>query len=183
MREDALAALAADESFIGWTYSIDYDTALVMTNDAWKHSVGGVPQNCFLVAAPFQQSNYGDAPADSRTAVLLRVVGTASLPLADDMLRTRIDHLQRQRGQLVDQLDAVTAKQLQTGGLHCHVLGTFFRDDEGSLRLGSDIETFSVAESLMVFRPRREALHTIVNYIDPDSARQAIEQISRAQRR
>ena len=55
---DPLARLARTDCFVGWVYSIDYQSALVMTNDLWKAEVGGVPQNCFLTAAPFLAQTY-----------------------------------------------------------------------------------------------------------------------------
>jgi len=53
MSNDPLVRLLQAENFIGWTYAIDYDTALVMTNDLWKARVLGIPHNCFLLAATF----------------------------------------------------------------------------------------------------------------------------------
>ena len=105
---------------------------------------------------------------------MLRVVGTAQLPAADDLIATRIDHFQRQRERTVQALDALTHNQLQHGGLECHILGTFYIDRDGELRLGSDVESFSAAGNLNVFRPRGEALASIVNFLDPDLRRRSL---------
>lgn len=171
---DPLARLAATSSFIGWIYSIDYASAQVMTNDLWKEEVGGVPLNAFLTAAPFLSETYAETPAVDRSVLLLRVVGTSKLPLADDLVATRIDHFQRQTGRVVDALDVLTQNQLQHHGLECTILGTFYIDRDGELRLGSDIESFAAAGNLNVFRPTAESLSLIVNYLDPDVRRRAL---------
>jgi hypothetical protein len=170
---DHLARLAHAENFVGWVYSIDYESAQVMTNDLWKADVGGVPQNCFLTAAPFLADAYASTAEDDRYVLLLRVVGTTRLPATDDLIATRIDHFQRQRDRTLKALDDITQNQLQHGGLACHVLGTFYVGHDGELRLGSDIESFAAAGDLYVFRPRGQALATIVNFLDPDTRQRA----------
>ena len=35
---DELFQLIQKENFVGWVFSLDYDNALVVTNDAWKYS-------------------------------------------------------------------------------------------------------------------------------------------------
>lgn len=47
MAADKLCTLIQKENFIGWIYSLDYDNALVVTNDAWKNQVKGIPHNSF----------------------------------------------------------------------------------------------------------------------------------------
>ena len=54
---DPLLKLIQEENFIGWIYSIDYDSALVVTNDLWKSNVNGVPHNSFLVASSINPNN------------------------------------------------------------------------------------------------------------------------------
>jgi hypothetical protein len=175
---DPLARLAEPDSFVGWVYSIDYESALVMTNDLWKDDVGGVPQNSFLTAASYTSATYSNTPEADRAVLLLRVVGTAKLPAADDMIATRIDHFQRQTGRELRQLDALTQNQLQHHALECHILGTFYLDRAGDLRLGSDVETFSAAGDLNVFRPSGDELELVVNYIDPDVQRRASRELT-----
>ena len=170
---EPLATLARTGDFVGWVFSIDYESALVMTNDLWKDDVGGVPQNAFLTASTFFDETYAASAAADRAVLLLRVVGTSRLPAADDLIATRIDHFQRQTGRQLTTLDPLTQNQLQHHGLQCNILGTFYIDRADELRLGSDIESFAAAGSLNVFRPRKDALETIVNYLDPDVRRRA----------
>jgi hypothetical protein len=178
MQSDPLVKLVQEENFVGWVYSIDYDSALVMTNDLWKVRALGIPHNCFLIATAFKPEQFSQVPVGEREAILLRVVGTCKLPQDDDIVRTKVDYFQDQTGIFgvsgVNEFDDLTQGQLQFGGLSCRVLGTFYTEG-GELHLGSDIESFATAARLNVYRPRGAALHTIVNYVDPIRRRTAIE--------
>ena len=96
LSNDPLLKLIQEENFIGWIYSIDYDSALVVTNDLWKSKVNGVPHNSFLVASSINPNNYSSATQMDKEVILLRVVGTCKLPQDDDMIRTKIDNYQNQ---------------------------------------------------------------------------------------
>jgi len=177
MRLDNLGQLIQTENFVGWTYSIDYEYALVMTNDLWKARALGIPNNCFLVAATFNPDEFGTAPIEDQEVILLRVVGSAKLPQDDDMVRTKIDYFKERRDVFETngrEIDDITQNELQFGGLKCRILGTFYVDD-GDLWLGSDIESFSSATRLNVYRPHGDALKIIVNYVDPIRRRAAEE--------
>ncbi len=170
LRDTPLARLIQKENFIGWVYSIDYEQALIMTNDLWKARVKGVPLNSFLLAASFDPDNLQSASEREREVILLRVTGSTKLPQDDDMVRTKIDHFQEQRGISADagrrDYDDITLNQIQFGGLSCRVLGTFYlRDDK--LQLGSDLESFAASTRLITYRPQGRALEMIVNYVDP----------------
>lgn len=175
LKSDPLIQLIQKENFVGWTYSIDYQRALVMTNDLWKFKALGIPHNCFLLATTFEPESYAKTPDAEKEVLLLRVVGSCKLPQDDDLVRTRIDHFQGQPDQSNPRdYDEITQNQMQFGGLDCRVLGTFYTS-KGDLWLGSDLESFAVASRLKVFRPRREALEIIVNYVDPMRRQKAKE--------
>lgn len=183
LMHDPLAKLIQSENFIGWTYSIDYEYALVMTNDLWKAQALGVPHNCFLIATSIDPNHFSQTPEEDKEIILLRVLGSTKLPQDDDLVRTKIDFFQQRSsvyGNNVErEIDDITQNQLQFGGLQCRVLGTFFTDD-GELWLGSDLESFATAARLNVYRPHGEALRTIVNYVDPirrNAAREAAIQV------
>lgn len=182
LRKEALVSLVQPDYFVGWTYSIDYEHALVMTNDLWKAQALGIPHNCFLVAAAFNPDEFSAAPEVDREVILLRVLSSARLPQDDDLVRTKIDFFQQRTGIFETEerrdIDDITLNQLQFGGLKCRVLGTFFTSD-GELWLGSDIESFATAARLNVYRPHGEALATIVNYVDPIRRRSAKEDAQR----
>lgn len=182
LRADVLPQLIQPNNFIGWTYSIDYEYAFVMTNDLWKYQALGIPHNCFLIATALNPESLANAPDVDKEIVLLRVIGSAKLPQDDDLVRTKIDFFKDQKsifGTPDRQMDDVTQNELQFGGLKCRVLGTFFMDD-GDLWLGSDLESFATAARLNVYRPHGAALDTIVNYVDPirrRGARETAEQL------
>ena len=93
---DELCSLVQKENFIGWVYSLDYDNAMIVTNDDWKNNVNGVPHNSFLVATSFSPDQYANSDEIEREVVLLRVVGTCKLPQDDDAIKTKIDNYQNQ---------------------------------------------------------------------------------------
>lgn len=178
LSSDPLAKLIQPENFIGWSYSIDYEYALIMTNDLWKAKALGVPHNCFLLATSIDPNNFGQTPEEDKEIILLRVLGSTKLPQDDDLVRTKIDFFQQRTSVFGNdterEIDDITRNQLQFGGLQCRVLGTFYTF-EGELWLGSDIESFATASKLNVYRPHGGALNTIVNYIDPIRKKDARE--------
>ena len=167
---DALFQLIQRDNFVGWVFSLDYDNALVVTNDAWKYAVKGIPHNAFLLASTFTPDNYADVDEIDREVILLRVMGTCKLPQDDDAIKTKLDNYQNLTelypAQGREDFDAITKNKLQFGGLTCRVLGTFYMKNN-ELNLGSDIETFSVSMRMGVYLPKGKALETIVNYVDP----------------
>ena len=172
-----LAQLAQKENFVGWVYSIDYQNALVVTNDEWKYRVKGIPHNAFLIATAFDPDRFSDTLEADREIILLRVIGSCKLPQDDDMIRTKIDNYQNQTSVYLEDaekdFDSITKNKIQFGGLNCRVLGTFYMKDN-VLNLGSDIESFSVSMRLSVFIPKGKSLETIVNYVDPIRRERAI---------
>lgn len=167
---DPLMTLIQEENFVGWVYNIDYDVAYVLTSDLWKARVLGIPHNCFLVASAMRPNEFELSTPEEREVILLRVVGSCKLPQDDDMIKTKIDHFLQQTGPNINQniqgYDALTQNYVQLSGLECRVLGTFY-NREGTLCLGSDLENFYNGLHLTVYRPRGDALRTIVNYVDP----------------
>jgi len=184
MKRTALVSLVQKDCFVGWVYGIDYDTAKIMTNDLWKAQVNGIPHNSFLVATAFDPDRFSSAAPADQEVILLRVIGTCKLPQDDDLVRTRIDHFQRQKGihprdsDNDYDYDDLTRNQLQFGGLECRILGTFYAK-EGELYLGSDLESFAVATSLSAYRPQGDALCRIVNHINPLQRSRAVEDARR----
>jgi len=178
MKNDQLAKLIQPENFVGWTFSIDYEYALVMTNDLWKAQALGIPHNCFLIATTINPAQFSQTPEEDKEIILLRVLGSTKLPQDDDLVRTKIDFFQQReeifRNDSEREIDDLTLNQLQFGGLKCRVLGTFYTHD-GELWLGSDIESFATASRFNVYRPHRDALETIVNYVDPIRKNAAVE--------
>lgn len=162
-----LLSLIQTENYVGRIYSIDYENALVLTNDAWKQKVNGVPQNAFLIATTIDPSKYNETDEFDKEVILLRVNGSCKLPQDDDNIRTKLDSIQSKTSTYAaEQPDVLTQNLLQFSGLQCRVLGTFYMKNQ-ELQLGSDIENFSSSLTQAVYLPKGKALKTIVNYVDP----------------
>jgi len=180
-KNERLPQMVQVDHFIGWVYRINYESAYVMTNDIWKAKVNGVPHNSFLLATAFDPEKYGTATSAQREVVLLRVVGSAALPMDDHLVNTKIEHFQERQNNTPGEgdLDDLTRNQLQFNGLECRILGTFYVNEDGQLCLGSDLETYHSAAQLHVYKPRGEVLATIVNYISPVREAAAQEEAKR----
>lgn len=175
--KDELLELVQSENFAGWVYSIDYEKALIITNDKWKNDVKGIPHNSFLLAASFDPNNYGDTDEIDKEVVLLRVIGTCKLPQDDDMIKTKIDNYQNKTSVYTtdnEEFDTITRNKLQFSGLECRVLGTFYMKNN-QLNLGSDIESFSASLQTRVYAPKKDVLGKIVNFVDPIRRNKSIE--------
>lgn len=174
-----------DHSFVGYVYGMRFDEVLILTNDAWKHAVNGIPHNSFLVAAGFNPEKMHDADIIDKEVLLLRVLEPVSLPQDGDFIKTRIEHHQRRTsgeklpGDINDGMDPITHAELQAGGLRCSILGTFYMQ-YGKLRLGSDIENFMTLSRLRAYKPTGEALHRIVNHVNPEVKQKAEDDARKA---
>lgn len=175
-----------DSSFVGYVYGMRFDEALVLTNDAFKQRVNGIPHNSFLLAAGFNPQRFHDGHEIDREVILLRVLEPVPLPQDADFVKTRIEHHQRRKSEekypadVNDGLDPITAVELQAGALRCSILGTFFVDENGRLRLGSDIENFMSLSRLRAFKPKGRALESIVNHVNPEVRAKAEEEAKKA---
>jgi len=167
---DPLLGLIQKHQFIGWLCAIDFERALVLTSDVWKAQAHGVPHNCFLLAAAVEA---GRGPGE---IFLLRVTGSADHPVTDAALLAKLEALKGRSS--LNAAETPEPDESQFGRLQCRVLGTFYLQD-GRLRLGSDVENYSTAAGLAVFRPVGSALEAIVNYISPARVAAAQEEALR----
>ncbi len=163
-----------DTNHVGYVFGIDFQRATVLTNDNWKARVAGIPHNSFLVATAINPQSPASATAFDNELVLLRVLGPARLPSDGEMIQTRIEHNQRREAHEryptsdTDGFDPMTQSELQYAGLECRILGTFFLDEDGEIKLGSDVENYFASTRLRVYKPRADALEKIVNHINAD---------------
>lgn len=173
------------QNLVGYVYSMNFNEAMLLTNDAWKAKVSGVPHNGFLVASAFDPEKFAESSEFDKEVVLLRVLGPTNLPQDGDLLRTRIEHNQRRTPAEVfaqdahDGLDPITHAELQYGGLRCRVLGTFYIEN-GNMRLGSDLENYMASTRLRVFKPRGNSLENIVNHVNPEVLDKALDEAKKS---
>lgn len=169
-----LGGADAVDRHVGYVYLSDYDRALVMTNDFWKHRVGGMPANSFLVAAGFDPAS--SAPIDSadQEVLLLRVMTPTRLPDTDTDAVLIDRHRRRLQDEVFpdhggDGLDPLTRADAQFGAVECEILGTFYVDqDLRELTFGADVETVESCSRLRVYAPTGAALSMIVNHVNPN---------------
>ncbi|EGM71718.1 ATP-binding protein [Shewanella sp. HN-41] len=175
-----------DDNFVGYVYSMNFNEASILTNDSFKERVAGIPHNSFLVATSINPKNIANSTDLDREVILLRVLGPSTLPFEDDFIKTRIENHQRRTederysNDSLDGLDVLTHSELQAGGLKCRILGTFYIDSKGSLRLGSDVENYMSSNKLRVFKPRGQALQLIVNHVNDEVKNKAKEEAEKS---
>lgn len=74
---------------VGGIFRLDYDSAVVLTDDFKKHEAGGVPRGGFLLAVAGENTPSGFVLEDQEV-ILLRVRGTAPLPNESELIQTRL---------------------------------------------------------------------------------------------
>lgn len=175
-----IRAMLAHADQVGAVFQLsDFDKALVVTNDKFVHDACGVPLHAFLLAAPAilcDPESTGQTDPDDEEVVLLRVIGTTPLPQETDLqhLRARAgielvveDGRERPRGREMI-LDPLTEEEMQTAGLRCAVLGTFYDDDGPTgprLAFGSDVDNVYASSRLRVYKPYGKSLEQIVGFM------------------
>jgi hypothetical protein len=173
--------LADDRSVrIGAIHRIDYDEAIVLTHDKWKHDAAGIPQFCFLLATARDVSAAG---FDDDEVLLLRVEGTAPLAMESDLLAVREESLRNVLAESNDpkpsvvldmDLDPFTKNRVSYTGLRCKVLGTFYEEDidgQKYLQFGADVDNFYATTTYRVLKPVGEGLACIASYLKPQAGR------------
>jgi hypothetical protein len=162
---------------------MDFQEARILTNDAWKAKARGIPHNSFLVATAFDPTNFTKSHEFEREVLLLRVVGPAPLPTEVEIIKAKIEYNQTTTKEHLHEplhnLDPITLNEFQYGGLLCRIIGTFYETAEG-LRLGSDIENYSSAARLKVYKPRAKALERIINHINPEIKKKMEDEAKKA---
>lgn len=150
---------------------MDFEHAVVLTRDDLKIRAKGVPLHCFLLATAFSPQS----PGRNEEIILLRVTGGATLPQDEELLRRKTESLKAR-----NDASAITAMPTEFlfGALRCRILGTFYLQ-ASQLRLGSDLENFSSAAELNVYRPSGVALTRIVNYVSAERAAAAAAEAQR----
>lgn len=143
--------------FVGYVLDLGFDDATIITSDAFKKEVGGVPRGSFLILAPDDMT--GIPPHFS----LLRVTATAPTPLSRDVQQTYFELHKKS----MPELDIWTKGELQWGALSTKVLGMFFNDPEdvNKLRFSGDVNNVVSAHRYKVYSPTDALLNVIVNGI------------------
>ena len=164
---------------VGGIYRLDYDSAIVLTDDFKKHEAGGVPRGGFLLAVAGENSAAGFLLEDQEV-ILLRVRGTAPLPNESELIQTRLAVVRDAGASGVgfdDVTDVLTRNELQQSAFDCEVLGTFYTESDARdapIEYGADIDNVVVSARYQVFLPSTEVLSWLASYPEPADARDAL---------
>jgi hypothetical protein len=155
---DLFDAAADDETFVGRPFYLDFNNLRLLSNDSWKHRVGGVPAGAFLLCVYDGEPNVDEA-------LLVRVLRPTKLPTDDDVVAAMVDYYKEGIPSGAP-LDSYTRAEFQFSGLECRVIGTFYRDPAGKTRFAGDLDNFYSPNNYKVFKPRGKVLEYIVNFRD-----------------
>ena len=152
--------------FVGGLLSLTYDSATIITHDAYKNFVGGIPRGSFLVMVPVGFENV------KPHFILLRVKSVSSTPLEKQTQETYFE-LQKKS---MPELDKWTQSELQWSALECDVLGMFYANVNNSNKLdfSGDINNIVSPHKYEVYAPNKEILDVIVNGCLTDDNQQII---------
>ena len=154
-----------EDLFVGNPFYIDYETVRLLTCDYWKHKVKGIPKGSFLLA--FYK---GEAEEGNQEALLLRVINPSKLPMDNDLIMTMISYYKENRditgregSEKESKLDPYTRYELSFSGLECRILGVFYRDKNGKVKFGADVENYYAPNNYKVYKATGDVLKFIVN--------------------
>lgn len=164
---------------VGGIYRLDYDSAVVLTDDFKKEKAGGVPRGGFLLAVAGDNTESGFILEDQEI-ILLRVRGTAPLPNESELIQTRLAVVRDAGASGVgfdDVTDVLTRNELQQSAFDCEVLGTFYTETEGreaAIEFGADIDNVVVSARYQVFLPSTQVLSWLASYPEPADKKDAL---------
>lgn len=150
--------------FVGRPFTLDYNTASVLVCDDDKKKVEGIAQGTFLLA-------FYDNEATVEEAILLRALNPAKLPTDGAMIGSMIEYYKDNlpTSGKETHLDDFTRYEFSFSGLGCRVLGTFYRNADGKVEFGADLESFYSAHHYSVYKVSKDVLGFIINQRDsPD---------------
>lgn len=155
---DLFADAQAEGRFVGRPFYLDYERLRLLSNDKWKHEVGGIPAGAFLLCI------YTGEP-EVEEALLVRVLRPTKLPTDDEVVAAMVDHYKEALPAAgSEKLDSYTRAEFQFSGLECRVIGSFYRTTGGATRFAGDLDNFYAPNNYRVFKPTGKVLEYIVNF-------------------
>jgi len=166
-KTDVFKVAQNPNSFVGNPFKIDYDKTSILTCDDWKHKVGGISQGCFLLA--FYENDFGGEEELSEI-LLLRALRPCPIPSDNSVISSRIEYFKEELKTAGNhrQIDPFTRFEFSCSGLECSILGTFYKNKQGGIEFGADVENFYSPHLYKVYKPTGEYLQYIVNIRDVD---------------
>ncbi|HYV14422.1 MAG TPA: DUF87 domain-containing protein [Conexibacter sp.] len=175
-----IRALLGHADRVGAVYrQVGFSEALVITNDEFVRQAHGIPLHAFLIASTADLADptrSGQIHPDDEELILLRVIGNAPVPQENDLELIRaaagidlvIEAARPEPRSREVMIDPLTEERMQTAGLRCAILGTFYDADATvgpRLAFGSDIDNVYAAARLWVYKPYGASLAAIVSYM------------------
>lgn len=163
-----------NSTLIGGVYYMDYDECVIVSNDRWKDTAGGVPRHCFLLATAANWQDPDEFKEDDAYAILLRAEGPAKLPTEEELMEVRAEAMRKKvtdnsgneplavPGSSEDVMDVLTRNEIQFSGINAKILGTVYQEDN-EIKFGSDVDTFYSSARYEVYKPGPEALAKILD--------------------
>lgn len=161
---DPLTDGKQNDLFVGHPFTLDYIKANVLVCDDDKARVKGIAQGSFLLA-------FYDNEETVEEAILLRALGPAKLPTDSNVISSMIEYYKDNlpTSGKSSKLDDFTRYEFSFSGLECRILGTFYRNKDGIVEFGADLENFYSAHHYSVYKVNKDVLGFIVNQRDsPD---------------
>ena len=148
-----------NEMFAGRPFYLDYEKAFILVADSWKMKVGGIPQGTFLLG-------FYENEEEIEEALLLRALGPTKLPTDNDVISSMIEYYKDnlKTSGTKNQLDDFTRYEFSFSGLECRILGTFYKDKNGIIMFGADVENFYSSHNYSVYKPIKDVLELIANF-------------------
>lgn len=158
---DPLVQGKQDDLFVGHPFSLDYNKANVLICDDDKERVKGISQGAFLLA-------FYDNEETIEEAILLRALAPAKLPTDSTVVSSMIEYYKDNlpTSGKTSKLDDFTRYEFSFSGLECRVLGTFYRNSNGVVEFGADLESFYSSHHYSVYKVNKEVLEFIANQRD-----------------
>lgn len=164
MSVDPLKQGKQEYLFVGHPFTLDYNKANVLVCDDDKERIKGIAQGTFLLA-------FYDNEETVEEAILLRALAPAKLPTDSVVISSMIEYYKDNlpTSGKSSKLDDFTRYEFSFSGLECRVLGTFYRNYNGIVEFGADLENFYSAHHYSVYKVNKDVLGFIVNQRDsPD---------------
>ena len=159
----SLDELLATSKPVGAVVSMDYDSAIIASNDFYSNQVNGIPKRCFLLAVPEEGTHGG--------IILLSVKQVHSL----ESTRSR-QELKEELASKSIAPDVATRGSLQVIGYNCAVLGAFYERD-GQVKFGADIDRVLGYSAYKVLKPMGESLGLLASYSRNDYQPDAVLEV------
>lgn len=162
-----------NKRFVGYVMNIGFVDGAIITNDYWKITNGGIPQNSFLLLINegikdkelVEELKFQVPPH----IILARVTNPTTTPMSGETSKTYYELHKAS----MPALDIFTKSDLQWAAMEVSILGTFYDHPEnGEMEFGGDIHSFWSPHHYKVYVPEPGTLECLINaYVKQEPTR------------